>query len=110
MLTKSIMIRAFKISFIVGSILNIINQGDNLLLLDFENINITKFILTYAVPYLVTTYTAISLKLEFSIGTKSSIDTNLKCKGCGVKIHVNKNDMIPECPKCGLKTHWKLSA
>ena len=68
----------------------------------------TKIFLTYAVPYSVTTYTAVSLKLEFQIGTKSIVDADLVCKKCGATTHVHKDELIPECPKCGVKTHWKL--
>ncbi|MDA3909045.1 MAG: hypothetical protein PF437_08140 [Sulfurimonas sp.] len=36
------------------------------------------------------------------------METDLKCKGCGVQIHVKEGEIIPECPKCGVNTHWKL--
>ena len=47
---------------VVGTILNLINQGDAL----FEggHVNITKIILTYAVPYCVATYGAVSYRLS----------------------------------------------
>lgn len=106
--SRSVVLRAFKVALIVGTALNLINQGDVLLSLNFESLNLSKFFLTYVVPYLVTTYTAVSLKLEFQIGTKSTVETDLECKGCGISIHVNKGELIPECPKCGLKTKWRL--
>jgi len=59
---------AFIVSMVVGSILNIVNQGDILIKLEFEKLSILKLILTFAVPYLVSTYssvrTRLSLKLE----------------------------------------------
>lgn len=108
MISRSVVMRALKVSLIVGTILNIINQGDILIHLDFTHINLVKFFLTYIVPYSVTTYTAVSLKLEFIIGSKSSINAHLKCRGCEEKIHIHKNELIPECPSCGIKTRWKL--
>ena len=109
MLTKSVVVRALKVSFVVGSILNLINQGDVIIPLDLSNINLAKLLLTYIVPYSVTTYTAVSLKLEFIIGSKSSVDADLKCSGCGNTITIKKDELIPECPKCGVTTRWKLS-
>jgi len=106
--SRSVVLRAIKVALIVGTALNLINQGETLIALDFASLNMTKFLLTYGVPYSVTTYTAVSLKLEFQIGTKSTVDANLQCKGCGAPIHVKKDELIPECPKCGVNTHWKL--
>ena len=54
--------RSFVVALKVGTILNLINQGDAL----FEggHVNITKIILTYAVPYCVATYGAVSHRLS----------------------------------------------
>ncbi len=106
--SKSIVNRAMKVSLIVGTALNLINQGDTLIAMDIANLNLVKFFLTYLVPYSVTTYTATAMKVEFQIGTKAVIQADLTCKGCGAQIHVEKNELIPECPTCGIKTHWKL--
>ena len=107
-ISRSIVLRAIKVSLVVGTTLNLINQGDILVNLDIQNLSLLKFFLTYLVPYSVTTYTATAMKIEFQIGTKAVIDANLECKICGAKIHVNQGDLIPECPKCGIHTHWKL--
>lgn len=106
--SSHIMMRALKVSLVVGSILNIINQGDTLANLDFANVNFVKFLLTFAVPYGVTTYTAVALKLEFHIGSKSTIEADLECKGCKESIHIKEHEIIPECDTCGIKTRWKL--
>jgi len=108
MTSPSVVKRALKVSFIVGTLLNIINQGDILLSLNLENLHIAKFMLTYLVPYTVTTYTATALKIEFQIGTKATVTADLKCRGCGAEIHVEKNELIPECPTCGIHTKWRL--
>jgi len=106
--SKAIVLRAIKVALIVGTALNLINQGSIIVSLDIEDLSLVKFALTYLVPYSVTTYTATAMKVEFHIGTKAVIDADLKCRGCGAEIHVQENELIPECPKCGIKTHWKL--
>ena len=107
-ISKSIVKRATKVSLIVGTALNIINQGDTLISMDIADINLVKFFLTYLIPYSVTTYTATAMKIEFQIGTKAVIEADLKCKGCGAEIHIMQDELIPECPTCGIHTQWKL--
>jgi hypothetical protein len=51
--TKRVIVRAVKTSLVVGSILNLINQGDVLMAMDFENLQVGKLILTYCVPLIV---------------------------------------------------------
>jgi len=80
-------IQAIKIAIIVGTILNIINQGDYIFNMSFEKMNFFKMGLTYLVPFFVSSYTAMIL-------------TNLTCKRCKSSLHVEQNSMIPECPKC----------
>lgn len=54
--------RSFGIALIVGAILNLINQGDALL--DGADLNLTKMILTFIVPYCVATYGAVSYRIS----------------------------------------------
>jgi hypothetical protein len=54
--------RSFLVAVVVGTILNVINQGGALLA--FAPINWFKIILTYLVPYSVCTYGAISMQLQ----------------------------------------------
>lgn len=56
--------RSFVVALIVGTILNLINQGDAL----FGNgqLNFPKILLTFAVPYCVATYGAVSYRLNIS--------------------------------------------
>jgi len=63
--SKELIIRAVKIAFIVGIILNIINQGDLIFSLRFEEINIFKALLTFIVPFCVSVFTAVSMKSKF---------------------------------------------
>jgi hypothetical protein len=54
--------RSFYVALVVGTILNIINQGDALLV--HASINWFKIVLTYLVPYGVCTYGAVSMQLR----------------------------------------------
>jgi hypothetical protein len=52
--------RSFAVAVVVGTILNLINQGDALV--NGAHLNLTKIILTFAVPYCVATYGAVSYR------------------------------------------------
>ncbi len=56
--------RSFLVALIVGTILNLINQGDALF--GDGPVNWTKIILTYSVPFCVATYGAVSYRLTAS--------------------------------------------
>lgn len=53
--------RSLILAMIVGSIVNLINQGDALI--GGLPINLIKVALTYSVPYCVSTYAAVSYRL-----------------------------------------------
>lgn len=107
--SQPIVKRALSVSLIVGSLLNLINQGDVIIAISIQDINLAKFLLTYFVPYSVTTYTATAMKVEFQIGTKAVLETDLKCIECGKEeIHIHQDELIPECSKCGINTKWRL--
>jgi hypothetical protein len=50
--------RSLIVAFLVGTVLNLINQGDQLV--NSGSINLAKCLLTYLVPYCVATYGAVS--------------------------------------------------
>lgn len=50
--------RSLIVALIVGTILNLINQGDKIM--DASGIDLLKCVLTYLVPYCVATYGAVS--------------------------------------------------
>lgn len=101
--------KALKIAFVVGTVLNLINQGDVLLSLQMQDLVWGKLLLTYCVPFLVSTYTAVTIGLEFKIGDLSPVSTQVRCKHCKTStIMLTQNELIPECPHCGLKTRWRL--
>jgi hypothetical protein len=61
-LTDGVPIRSLYVAFIVGTVLNLINQGDALW--SPGSINWVKIILTYIVPYCVCTYGAVSFRMR----------------------------------------------
>ena len=54
--------RSLWVALVVGTILNLINQGDALLA--GQRLDLTKIALTYLVPYFVSTYGAVSFRLH----------------------------------------------
>ncbi len=64
---KSTVKDALGVSFIVGIILNVVNQGDVLFRLEFEKLSILKLILTFIVPYLVSTYSSVRTRLSLNL-------------------------------------------
>ena len=58
--------RALVVALVVGTILNLINQGDALLA--GGPIDLPKLLLNYIVPYCVSTYGAVSYRLHLARG------------------------------------------
>jgi hypothetical protein len=54
--------RSLTVALVVGTVLNLINQGDALL--GTASVNWLKLALTYCVPYVVCTYGAVSFALK----------------------------------------------
>lgn len=105
-LKKELIVKALKIAFVVGIILNLINQGEHLLRLDIHNIHFTKLIFTFCVPFCVSMYTAITMKMKFKQDEIALVDANLRCKNCNKRIFIKENSKIPKCDICGNKTLW----
>lgn len=108
--SKELLLRALKIAVVVGIILNIINQGDIIFDLDLEKINFLKMSLTFIVPFCVSMYTAVSMKIKFHVGEKAPTDATLKCKGCNGCIHIKQDQTIPFCETCHETTSWKVTS
>jgi len=53
--------RSGQVALIVGTVLNLINQGDALL--GHGHVSVVKLVLTFVVPYCVATYGAVSYRL-----------------------------------------------
>lgn len=56
--------RSLLVAIVVGTVLNIINQGDALL--GYADLDWLKLSLTYLVPYIVCTYGAVTAKLSIA--------------------------------------------
>lgn len=63
-LSDGVPMRSLKIAIVVGAILNIINQGDALV--SEAPLDWAKIALTFCVPYFVSTYGAVSYRLNAS--------------------------------------------
>jgi hypothetical protein len=63
--------RSFIVALLVGTILNLINQGD--VLLGAGRLNVTKLLLTFAVPYCVATYGAVSYRLSVARAGRATV-------------------------------------
>ena len=57
---RDIVVRSLKVAIIVGSILALINQGDALLQGNVTMAILGKILLTYCVPFCVSTYASVS--------------------------------------------------
>lgn len=57
---SDIIFRSIRIALVVGTILVTINYADRIVELDIGSREILKIILTYCVPYCVSTYAAVS--------------------------------------------------
>lgn len=105
---KDIIVRALKLSIVVGTILNIINQYDMMLEIDLSKINWFKFSLTYTIPFLVSMYTAISMKLSLKSGDLSPVDILVRCPYCNAEIVLREEELIPICLECNKKVDWAI--
>lgn len=100
--------RALRVALIVGVILNLINQGESIFS-GFKEFHLTQFLLTFLVPYMVSTYSSVLSKFNFVSGEVAGFDAHISCKGCGeASVKVQKGDVVPYCPGCEVKTKWNL--
>ena len=58
-LTRGVVLSALKITLVVGSILALINHGAAILELNFTRGSLLQIMLTYMVPYSVSTYSSV---------------------------------------------------
>lgn len=60
--SRPVVLTAIRVSLVVGTVLTLINQGD--VLFGPGSPNILKALLTYAVPYLVSTHGAVTARMH----------------------------------------------
>ena len=65
--------RSLWVALVVGTILNLINQGDAFVA--GRQLDLTKLALTYLVPYAVSTYGAVSFRLHAARNGRSQSPT-----------------------------------
>ena len=101
--------RAFRTAIIVGLILNFINHTQAFITLSFNNINLFMVLLTFMVPYLVSTFSSVAANSSLKTGKISNIDGMLQCNNCKmVDFKASIGEEIEECPNCKKKTSWKI--
>ena len=67
-LRKSVVRRAVRIALIVGCILALINHGDRIIFQDMKSVDWFKILLTFCVPYCVSTISSVlAIKQEIEI-------------------------------------------
>ena len=65
---ESVIKRAIKIALIVGCILALINHGDRIIFQDMKSVDWFKILLTFCVPYCVSTISSVlAIKREIEI-------------------------------------------
>lgn len=61
---SAIVKESIKVAIVVGTILNLINQGHAILSMHINDINFQKLGLTFCVPYVVSTYASVMTELR----------------------------------------------
>lgn len=61
---RSNILLAIKMSLVVGTVLNCINQVECFVNQDLDQLNITKLLITYMVPFFVSIYSSTITKLK----------------------------------------------
>ncbi|MCC2097824.1 MAG: nitrate/nitrite transporter NrtS [Hyphomicrobiales bacterium] len=63
--------RAVKVAVLVGSILAVINYSDKIIAGTFQTRDLVKLLMTFIVPYCVSTYSAVSALREAARNSKA---------------------------------------
>lgn len=95
-----VVLRAIRVAFAVGLILNLINQGGSILN-GFHDFHYIQFFLTFMIPYIVSTYSTVMSRFNFVSGEVANVDAKIYCQSCREStLKVLKGDIIPYCHKC----------
>lgn len=104
---KNTIKRSFGVAILVGIILNLINNPHIFLDFSFYEINLLQVILTFIIPFLVSTHSSVLSNTNLKPGKTATIDALLKCKSCKkTNFHSQIGEQIEECPACKKKTRW----
>lgn len=108
-LSRELLRQNIPTSLAVGALLTGINQWEGLFAP--AQLSLSKLLLTFLVPFLVSSYSAVKAKMQFMPGHRAPRNSQLECKECGeCHIKVQKGDRIPECPICKEDTDWRPKA
>ena len=105
-LQRCSVISAFKTSLVVGTIVNLINQGDYLLGSGIVQVSWLKVLITYFIPFAVSIYVGTTARLQYYPGVRAVFETDLSCSTCHQSISVDKNQIVPDCSSCSEETSW----
>ncbi|NOY37074.1 MAG: hypothetical protein GXO83_05810, partial [Chlorobi bacterium] len=107
---KAILSRAIRVALLVGIILNLINHPEIFLRFSFQEVHLGRALLTFLVPYCVSTYSSVLSASSLKPGKISMVNAELTCRNCGkANFHIHIGEEIEECPNCGKNTKWQLS-
>lgn len=107
---KNTLRRALRVALIVGIILNIVNHPEVISAFSIESLNPGQLILTFFVPYCVSTYSSVLSNSKIKPGRVSHLNATLRCINCKHEItRISIGETINICPLCKERTHWKLS-
>lgn len=103
-------IRAIRVAILVGIVLNLINNPSLFYSFFETQLNLGRVLLTFLVPFVVSTYSSVLSNSSLKPGSISHLDAILKCKSCNkTSFHVHIGEEVDECPACKKKTRWSPS-
>ena len=106
---RSTFLRAIRVSLLVGIILNLINNPGIFSSLGFEEIQFSRVILTFIVPFGVSTYSSVLSNTSLKPGKISQKDGTLKYNNFKqTRFTVNIGQQSDAYRKCKKDTHRKL--
>ena len=106
---RKTLIRAIRVAILVGIILNLINNPSLIFNFSENHLHMGRALLTFLVPYFVSTYSSVLSNKTFRSGSVSHMDAHLKCTRCNkTHLHVHTGQEVAACPVCENKTRWRL--
>ncbi len=106
---RSSLLGGIKVALIVGTVVNLINQGEHLLGLHWSQVSLPKLLVTFCVPFCVSVYNATATRLRFDPGVRAAFSATLTCQKCHREHQVEKGALVPDCGHCaslGERTRW----
>jgi hypothetical protein len=106
---RSSVLGSLKIALVVGIAVNLINQGEYLIGLQFAQISAPKAIITFCIPFCVSIYNSTITRLRYDPGVRAIANVTLTCTTCGNTDEVKTGELVPDCTHCalqGVETQW----